>query len=144
MVGRDIFEKRGLRLNYTYVLLFQTAKIIIKTLVLMPTGSRIDQLRALLEEEPGDPFLNYALGLEFLKMNDLQHSCEVFRGLSERSPDYLATYYQLGKVYEAMQEKEKALRTYEIGLAVAKAQGHHHTYTELRGAITALDEENDD
>lgn len=100
--------------------------------------NRMEVLRGLLEESPGDPFLSYAIGLEHLKMNDLAAARTAFSKVVSDSPEYLPAYYQLGKVLERLNEPEQAVLTYEKGIAVARDQRNAHTMSELRGAMEAL------
>lgn len=104
----------------------------------MTDSSRMNALRGLLDEDPGDPFLRYAVGLEHLKMNDLASAREAFTKVVSDSPHYLPAYYQLGKVLEQLNEAEQAIKSYQAGIALATEQRNMHTLSELRGALQAL------
>jgi tetratricopeptide (TPR) repeat protein len=97
-------------------------------------NDRIRQLLEFLQEEPSDAFSAYALGLEYLKMNNLPAAEAVLSDLLNRSPEYLAGYYQLGKVYEVLKNREKAIKVYDHGIQLAKAQQNGHTLAELQNA----------
>lgn len=101
-------------------------------------NDRIRQLQLFLDEDPNDSFSRYALGLEFLKMNNLEDGIAQFEFLIGQQPDYLPTYYQLGKSYEAMNNREKALATYSHGIEIAKRKGERHTLSELQSAYQNL------
>jgi tetratricopeptide (TPR) repeat protein len=103
--------------------------------------SRIEQLTAYLAASPNDPFLRYALGLEFWKLGDTQTAYQYLSGLTQQYPDYLGTYYQLGKLCEVLQLFDQALTTYQAGMALARTQNDHHTLSELRTAFNALNDE---
>ena len=107
----------------------------------MTNHHRIHQLLELLKEDPGDAFLQYALGLELLKMSDLAKARIVFENLTTTQPDYLATYYQLGKLLEALREPAAAIKTYRDGIKIAEKQRNTHTLAELRGALLQLSDE---
>jgi tetratricopeptide (TPR) repeat protein len=106
-----------------------------------PAMSRIEQLHELIKEDPEDPFLRYALGLEHLKMNDLDTALTLFRAITERFPDYLATYYQLGKILETLKSPQNALSAYRAGIQVALQQQNMHALAELRTAAELLQDE---
>ncbi|MFM2135267.1 MAG: hypothetical protein RL021_667 [Bacteroidota bacterium] len=110
----------------------------------MTDGNRIAALRSLLEEQPGDPFLHYAIGLEHLKMKDLASAKAIFSEVVAATPDYLPAYFQLGKVLEQLNEFKLAVKAYEQGITLASRQGNAHTLSELRGALQALTGETDD
>ncbi|MFM2206190.1 MAG: hypothetical protein RL213_165 [Bacteroidota bacterium] len=106
-----------------------------------PSMSRTAQLHELIKEDPDDPFLQYALGLEYLKMSDLEAARTLFRQIIERFPDYLATYYQLGKVLERLKSPQNALSAYQAGIQVAVQQQNMHALAELRTAFELLQDE---
>ena len=81
-----------------------------------------------------DSFSRYALALELLKMNKLEEARQEFEHLLKVAPDYLATYFQLGKIQESSGEKEKALATYSSGIEVARSKKDRHTLSELQSA----------
>ncbi|MFM7217816.1 MAG: tetratricopeptide repeat protein [Bacteroidota bacterium] len=96
--------------------------------------SRIDQLKEFLKEDPEDPFLHFALALELLKMNQLEEARDLLELLKNRKPDYLPTYYRLGKTYEELKRTTAALATYQEGIQLAKTKGEQHTLSELQSA----------
>ena len=99
---------------------------------------RIKQLKQFLEEDPGDAFSAFALGLEWLKMNDLEEARKTFEILLKKQPEYLATYYQLGKLYEQLKLRELAAQTFEHGMNLAQKQNNRHTFNELKAALDNL------
>jgi len=99
------------------------------------------QLEAFLAEDPDDPFTHYALALEMLK-DDVQEGLSKMEWLLEHHPGYLATYYQLGKLYEAAGRTNEAIETYRNGMLLATLQQNKHAFGELKGAVDEL-EEND-
>lgn len=102
--------------------------------------SRIDMLNEMLLKEPEDSFLNYAMALEFAKLNEIGKSISLLEKITVRDENYLAAYYQLGKFYEQAGQKEKALATYQKGMSVAKTQKDQKTFSELNEAMQQLEE----
>ncbi len=84
--------------------------------------------------------MNYALALEYAKENDLPKAISVIETIIARDPAYLASYYQLGKLYEQQNEAQKALDAYNQGLIIAKQQKNQKTLNELQEAIFLLEE----
>lgn len=101
-------------------------------------ANKIEQLLDFLKEEPDDPFLNYALALEYIKAGAKDEALHQLEELVSQSPDYLATYYQLGKVLEGRQRMAEAEEVYKKGMEIAKAQRNKHTFNELEGAFKML------
>lgn len=101
-------------------------------------ANRIEQLQQFLQQSPNDPFLNHALALEWIKAEDDHQAEAAFRVNLDRSPEYVATYYHLGKLLERGGHTEDAIAMFERGMAVARAAGDMHTYSELQSAYEDL------
>ncbi len=99
---------------------------------------KLTQLLQFLEETPHDPFLQYCLALEYDKKDEPEKSLEYFQKLLNNDPNYVATYYHLGKLYEKMDRRDDAIITYTKGLEIAKQLNDNHTYGELLNARNEL------
>ena len=84
--------------------------------------SRIKQLEEFLKNEPNDSFLNYALAIEYVGQKDYAKAKDIFAQLMERDPDYTATYYHLGKLYQNEKNTEKAEEIYEEGIRLTRPE----------------------
>ena len=102
---------------------------------------RLQHIYEMLKSEPNDSFLNYALALEYGKMNNIQKAIEIIEELLARDEDYLGAYYQLGKFYELIEERQTAIEKYTKGLVVARKQNNKRTLRELKEAILMLEED---
>jgi tetratricopeptide (TPR) repeat protein len=100
--------------------------------------SRIDSLKEALATDPQDTFARYALGLEYMSQNRLDDAMNAFEEIRVLDPNYSATYYQLGKVYEQLGDEGKARKIYEQGIYVAASQSDTHTKSELEQALNEL------
>lgn len=103
-------------------------------------SERQRQLEAFLAEDPHDPFTHYALALELIKQGDQTAGLSRFEWLVYNHPEYLATFYQLGKLYETMMETGKAIAVYKKGMEVALSKQNKHTFQELKTALEDLTE----
>lgn len=101
-------------------------------------NAHINALLGFLEEDPSDAFSRYALALEYLKADDADKAMEQLQHLLAAQPEYLAAYYQLGKILELKNEKDQAVDIYEKGKLVARKQGNTHTLNELNSALDSL------
>ncbi|WP_317047128.1 tetratricopeptide repeat protein [Pedobacter nutrimenti] len=98
------------------------------------------------ESDPGDPFVVYALATEYNNLNDIEKAFHYYHILLSDHPDYVGTYYHLGKLYEKEQQKDKAIETYRTGMLVARNKRDNHAFSELQGAYNGamgLDYEDD-
>ena len=99
---------------------------------------RLTKLLELLNEMPQDVFLKYGVALEYVSRNDDETALQHFTEIKSFQPEYLATYYQLGKLYERNNQTENAIQTYNEGIVIAKNQKDMHTMSELQSALDEL------
>jgi len=100
---------------------------------------RLDHLKSLHTEDPEDDFVLYALAQEYNKMGDLERSLSHYLLLKEKSPDYVGLYYHLAALYLELEESEKALDIYNVGITVANKLKDQHALSELMNAKTNLE-----
>jgi tetratricopeptide (TPR) repeat protein len=100
--------------------------------------SRLEKLLEFIKNEPEDPFLKYALATEYLRINQTDKALNYYEDLTTNHPDYVGTYYHLGKLYEALGRKEDALKTYETGMKVSREQRDNHAFSELQTVYNEL------
>lgn len=99
------------------------------------TQDRLEALKAFYDEDPSDPFTRFALAQEYLKRGDDEAALEFFEGLAADEPDYVGTYYHLGKLYERLGRTEDAKATYRRGIQFAQRQRDAHARAELQDAL---------
>lgn len=98
---------------------------------------RIDQLIQFIKDDPDDPFNHYALALEYSKTNETR-AIEIFQNLLKNHPQYIPVYYQLAQLYARDGQKEKAIQTFNTGIAIAREQHDLKTLRELNAALEEL------
>lgn len=104
----------------------------------MSNPDRIARLNALLADAPADSFLMHALALEHLKLGEDTRARSLFEELLSLNPDYVGSYYHLGKLIERIGSVEDACRVYEKGIEKAMAAADRHAAAELRQALDEL------
>jgi len=87
---------------------------------------------------PGDNFLRHALALEYIKLGKDEDAKTLFEAVLNDSPDYVGSYYHLGKLLERNGEPGKAIDCYETGMKQAKIANDQHAYNELQAAYEDL------
>jgi Tfp pilus assembly protein PilF len=101
---------------------------------------RIDMLLELLSKEPNDIFLNYALGIEYVSELNVSDAEKQFKKVLNLNPDYIAAYYQLGKLFESQVKNEEALSFFRKGLDLARKQKNNKSVNEFNEAIFMLED----
>jgi tetratricopeptide (TPR) repeat protein len=99
---------------------------------------RIEKLKNFLSQSPNDSFLTHALGLEYFKLGNTAEALFYFESNRKNQPQYVGTYYHLGKLLESLNNTEEAAKVYDEGLEIAKAQNDMHAFNELRAAADDL------
>lgn len=99
---------------------------------------RIAKLKEFLAVNPDDSFVQHALALEFVKAGDDAEARRLFENILTRDDNYIGSYYHLGKLLERNDERENAIKWYEMGMVKAKQNGDMHAYNELQAAFDDL------
>lgn len=102
---------------------------------------RYHQIQKMLEEQPEDDFLHYALALECINREQIAEGVAILEKLREKSPDYLGLYYKLANTYSLTGQTEKAIETYKAGIRLAEFKQEFKTRNELRTALSMLEDE---
>jgi Tfp pilus assembly protein PilF len=100
--------------------------------------NRIEILKGFLNENPNDSFSRYALALEHTKLGQNDEAVREFETVRKNDPQYVATYYQLGQLYQKIGQKHEAEMTFRTGITVATKAGDEHTRSELEAALEGL------
>lgn len=99
---------------------------------------RIEKLKEFLAASPQDSFIRHALALEYVKAGDDAGAKKLFENLLSMNENYIGSYYHLAKLLERNDEKESAIKWYEMGMLKAKEAGDEHAYNELLSAYEDL------
>jgi len=84
------------------------------------------------------------LALEYVKVRENNTARDCFLKLIKEDENYIASYYQLGKLYESLNEVEKAREIYKKGIEIAKKIEVEKTLLELQEAYNMLIEIDED
>lgn len=102
--------------------------------------SRIEKLLEFMKTADKDSFLQHALALEYIKIDNDEAARKLFNEILLREPTYIGSYYHLGKLLERVADFDKAIRVYKRGMEEAKKAGDQHSYNELQGALEDLED----
>lgn len=92
----------------------------------------------MLAQQPTDSFLNHAMALEEIKLGNEAAARALFESILQRDPQYIGSYYHLGKLLDRQGDETAAIEVFERGMEVAKKLGDQHALNELRGAYDNL------
>jgi tetratricopeptide (TPR) repeat protein len=102
----------------------------------MPT---LDQLLPMLNADPNDAFLRYAVAMEYAKQSRHDESLAEFAELARRHPDYVAGYFMAGRTAEQKGDIDLAKSLYKSGIATAQRVGDQHAAGEISSALMMLE-----
>jgi tetratricopeptide (TPR) repeat protein len=103
--------------------------------------NRFDLLKEMLQKDPEDNFLNYALALEYSRQSEVSKAIRIIETILVKDETYLPAYYQLGKLYEQEAMVDKAIDIYKRGIDIAKKDNNLKTMGELTEALMILEED---
>ena len=102
---------------------------------------RLERLLAMLDPQNEDAFILFAIAKEYENKGDEATALSYYNKLVSTQPNYVGTYYNLGKLHERAQAFEAAVSVYEAGMAVAKVAKDQHAYNELAAAKFSLSDD---
>ncbi len=102
--------------------------------------SRIETILEYLRTTPKDSFLQHALALEYIKIENDTEAKKLFENILTIDPNYVGSYYHLAKLLERQNNNNAAIEVYKKGMLVAKAAKDNHSYNELMMALEDLED----
>jgi Flp pilus assembly protein TadD len=102
------------------------------------SGTRLDILKSMVEQNPADSFLRYGLAMEFRNSGDLEGAVKEFRALMAANRDYAPAYFHGGQTLERMGRLDEAREWYVKGVEVTTNSGDQHARSEMQAALDLL------
>lgn len=93
--------------------------------------SRIEQIKALIAEEPGDAMLRFALGNEYYSLGQYPEAIHALQAALEIDPEYAFVYIQLALAYERTGQLGLVRETVEAGRGPAARNGDPNLMRQL-------------
>ena len=97
--------------------------------------NRREKLESMLQADPHDTFLQYALAMQCLSDGDDKGGTERFEALLVDDPNYVPAYMQLALALEKNAEIERSREVLRRGIEVAHRTGDDHAEGEMRGFL---------
>lgn len=101
-------------------------------------SNRLDILKSMVAQSPGDAFARYGLAMEYKGSSDWEGAMREFRALIAANPDYHAAYFHGGQTLERMGREDEAREMYGQGVEAATRVGDGHARAEMQGALDLL------
>ena len=101
-------------------------------------GTRLETLKSLVAQQPGDSFLRYGLAMEYRNAGELEAAIGEFRSLIAANPDYSAAYYHGGQTLERLGKADEARALYRAGIEATTRKRDWHTRDEIQAALDLL------
>jgi Flp pilus assembly protein TadD len=107
----------------------------------MARTPRMEQIEALLAEDPNDAFLRYGLAMEHASTGDDAECVKVLRDLIARpaADPYVPAFLQCGQALMRLDRTEEACEVLRAGITVAAHAGDTHAQGEMQGLLTSLE-----
>lgn len=100
--------------------------------------SRIDVLKNLSAQNPGDSFVRYGLAMEYIKSGELSQAVEEFSAVLASDPGYSYAYFHGGQTLEKQGLFDQAREWYQKGIEAAAHKGDQKALSELQVALDLL------
>ena len=105
----------------------------------MVNSERMKSLQAMLQKEPNDLFLLYAIALEHKKAAEFADALRYLAEVLKRDALYCVAYQQAAQVHEMAGDVEAAKISYRDGIAAATRKGDQHAREEMEAALGMLE-----
>ena len=76
--------------------------------------AELDRARTAAEAFPGDPFVQYELGLAHVRRNDISAAAQAFDRATQADPRFAYAYYSSGLAYDRLNRTDLAIARLEI------------------------------
>ena len=101
-------------------------------------SERIETIKAMLADNPGDVFLLYSLGMEEASRGCPDLAVEALAQCIAADADYLPAWIERAKVLRAAGHLDQARQAFEGALELAGRLGDTHAADAIRGQLEAL------
>lgn len=105
----------------------------------MPTRTpRMDQIEALLADDPADPFLRYGLAMEYASAgDDATAADQLLRLIADAA--YVPAFLMAGQILNRLNRVDEATAVLRRGIAAAREQGNAHAEGEMATLLASIE-----
>lgn len=102
------------------------------------SSKRRQMLEQFVAKNPQDAFARYGLAMECTNENDLSAAEAHFTALIAAHSQYVAAYYQFGRLLAAQSRTAEARKIFTEGVNQAAQAGDSHAQQEMQAALDDL------
>jgi hypothetical protein len=101
----------------------------------------MEQIEALLQDDPDDAFLRYGLAMEHASAGDDAECVTVLRDLIARTAatPYVPAYLQAGQALVRLDRIGEACDVLRAGIVAAGTAGDAHAQSEMQGLLASIE-----
>ena len=100
--------------------------------------SRREQIESMLQDDPSDTFLRYALAMEYDKEGQHDQALEGFAQLTKGDPPYVPAFFMAGQMLARLDRINESRDFLREGIEQARAQGDTHAAGEMSEFLASL------
>ncbi len=97
--------------------------------------SRIEELEKMLDQNPDDPFLIYALAREYEARQSTMQAVLMYEHLVTNYSDYIATYYHYARLLYNGGNRLEGMRLIKQGIEAGTKAKDMHAVGEMKGLL---------
>jgi len=99
---------------------------------------RLETLRQMVENRPGDPRFHFGLAVELLNRGEIREGAQALKAYLDLAEDEGNGWGRLGGALADLGEVEEAREAYSRGIEIAARRGHSGLAEELQEALEGL------
>jgi hypothetical protein len=101
-------------------------------------NTRREKIESMLQAEPNDVFLRYALAMEMEKAGETQAALDIHLILTKESPPHIASFFRSAQILAQLEEIEPARGFLRDGIDQARLAGDFHAAAEMGEMLSQL------
>jgi predicted Zn-dependent protease len=107
----------------------------------MAKTTRMEQIEAMLADDPNDSFLRYGLAMEHASQGDDESAVRVLRELIAVTPDqpYVPAFHMLGQALARVGRESEAAAALREGIVAARKVGDGDALGEMEVLLSTLE-----
>jgi predicted Zn-dependent protease len=107
----------------------------------MASSPRMQQIEAMLADDPGDAMLRYMLGMEYASAGDDEGAVREFRKLTdgEVGEPYVPAFHMAGQALARLGREPEAADVLRRGIEAARKAGDLHALGEMQGLLATVE-----
>lgn len=100
--------------------------------------TRREKIESMLQVEPQDVFLRYALAMEMEKAGEYRAALELHLQLTVESPPHIASFFRAAQIHAGQDEFDPAREFLRDGIEAARMAGDLHSAAEMSDMLAQL------